>query len=78
MAIHSSILVWKIPWTEVPAGAPWGPKVREVAKRPTTEHTHCPPPRPLQQTLAHWTTREAWSPLSAYLLDLVLWKFLLL
>ena len=28
MATHSSILAWRIPWTEEPAGySPWGPRV---------------------------------------------------
>ena len=27
MAIHSSTIAWKIPWTEEPVGySPWGPK----------------------------------------------------
>ena len=26
MATYSSILAWKIPWTEEPGGAPWGHK----------------------------------------------------
>ena len=43
MATHSSIFVWKIPWTEVPTGAPWGPKVHGVAKSPTTEHPSLTP-----------------------------------
>ena len=25
MPTHSSILVWRIPWTEEPGGLPWGP-----------------------------------------------------
>ena len=25
MATHSSILAWRIPWTEEPGGLPWGP-----------------------------------------------------
>ena len=36
MAIHSSILAWRIPWAEEPGGAPWGtpwiPTVHGVAK----------------------------------------------
>jgi len=36
MAIHSSILAWKIPWTEEPAGySSWGCKEFD-----TTEHAH--------------------------------------
>ena len=35
MATHSSILAWKIPWTEEPGGlSPWGRKESD-----TTEHT---------------------------------------
>ena len=31
MAIHSSILAWKIPWTEEPGGlSPWGRKESDV------------------------------------------------
>ena len=26
MATHSSILAWRIPWTEEPGYSPWGPK----------------------------------------------------
>ena len=36
MATHTSILAWKISWTENPPGySPWGPKELD-----TTEHTH--------------------------------------
>ena len=36
MATHSSILAWRIPWTDEPAGySPWGPKESDM-----TEHTH--------------------------------------
>jgi len=36
MAIHSSTLAWKIPWTEEPAGySPWGRKESD-----TTEPLH--------------------------------------
>ena len=39
MATHSSILAWKMPWTDKPGG-PWGCKELD-----TTEHvyTHTPP-----------------------------------
>ena len=34
MATHSSILVWKIPWVEEPAGySPWGCKELGTAER---------------------------------------------
>ena len=36
MATHSSILAWKIPWSEGPDGySPWGSKESEM-----TAHTH--------------------------------------
>ena len=38
MATHSSILAWKIPWTEEPAGySPWGHKESDTAE--ATLHT---------------------------------------
>ena len=34
MALHSSILAWKIPWTESLAGyGPWGRKESDTTKR---------------------------------------------
>ena len=34
MATHSSILAWKIPWTEEPVGdSPWGRKESDTTKR---------------------------------------------
>ena len=36
MATHSSILAWKIPWTEEPEGL----QVHGVTKSDTTEHAH--------------------------------------
>ena len=38
MATHSSILVWKIPWTEKPGGlySPWGPEELDTIKRQST------------------------------------------
>ena len=33
MATHSSILAWKIPWTEEPVGySPWGRKELDMTK----------------------------------------------
>ena len=32
MATHSSILAWKISWTEEPGGSPWGCKVLDTTK----------------------------------------------
>ena len=39
MAIHSSILVWKIPWTEKPGG-PQSMGLQRVGHDWVTEHTH--------------------------------------
>ena len=40
MATHSSILAWKIPWTEEPGGLhPWGRKESDTTERART-HTH--------------------------------------
>ena len=34
MATHSSILVWRIPWTEEPGGAPlWGGKESDTTQQ---------------------------------------------
>ena len=34
MATHSSILAWKIPWTEEPVGySPWGHKELDMTER---------------------------------------------
>ena len=40
MAIHSSILAWKIPWTEEPGGpqSPWGHKELDMTEQGCT-HT---------------------------------------
>ena len=35
MAIHSSILVWRIPWTEEPGYSPWGHKESDMTEQPT-------------------------------------------
>ena len=41
MAIHSSILAWRIPWTEEPADySPWGRKESDTTERLTQTHTH--------------------------------------
>ena len=42
MAIHSSILVWEIPWTEEPGYSPWGHK--PVAQDLVTKPPPPPPP----------------------------------
>ena len=36
VATHSSILAWRIPWTEEPGRLPWGPK-----ESGTTEMKEC-------------------------------------
>ena len=41
MATHSSILAWKIPWTEEPGGySPWGRKESDTTER-LHFHFHC-------------------------------------
>ena len=42
MATHSSILAWKIPWTEEPGSySPWGHKESGMTKHACTHaHTH--------------------------------------
>ena len=32
MAIHSSILAWRIPWTEEPGYSPWGHKESDTTE----------------------------------------------
>ena len=38
MTIHSSILAWRIPWTEEPGGLPCGGKDSDMTK--VIEHAH--------------------------------------
>ena len=33
MAAHSSILAWRIPWTEEPGYSPWGHKELDMTER---------------------------------------------
>ena len=42
MATHSSILAWKIPWTEEPSRlhSPWGHKESDTTEQLTHKHTH--------------------------------------
>ena len=54
MATHSSILVWKIPWTEEPSGlhSPWGRKRvgHNLGTKPTNQYLlsiHYSPTTPL-------------------------------
>ena len=40
LAIHSSILAWRIPWMEEPSGLhPWGLKESDMTERLTYTHT---------------------------------------
>ena len=39
MAIHSSILAWKIPWTEEPGSSPWGHKESDMTERLSLTHS---------------------------------------
>ena len=46
MATHSSILAWKIPWTEELAGySPYGRKESDMTKHAHTHATVCQAPR---------------------------------
>ena len=39
-ATHSSILAWRVPWTEEPGGySPWGRKEMDTTERLTHTHT---------------------------------------
>ena len=40
MATHSSILAWRILWTNSLAGCPWGHKESDMTKRLTRACTH--------------------------------------
>ena len=39
MATHSSILAWRIPWTEEPGGSPWDYKESDTTERLSTQPT---------------------------------------
>ena len=41
MATHSSILAWKIPWTEEPGGLVYGVAKSHTQLRDEAQHTHC-------------------------------------
>ena len=45
MATHSSVLAWRIPWTEEPGGcSPWGPRESDTTERAQAlEHQGSPP-----------------------------------
>ena len=54
MATHSSILAWRIPWTESLAGySPQGCKELDTTEQHTHTHTHTPPCRQLLWTETH-------------------------
>ena len=40
MTTHSSILAWRIPWTEDPGEGPWGCKESDTTESLTHTHTH--------------------------------------
>ena len=40
MATHSSILAWRIPWTEEPGYSPWGPKKYDTTEATWHMHMH--------------------------------------
>ena len=40
MAIHSSILAWRSPWTEEPEDSPWGHKELDTIERLTLSLSH--------------------------------------
>ena len=42
MATHSSILAWRIPWTEEPGYSPWDHKESDMTERPSrAQHSTC-------------------------------------
>ena len=46
MATHSSILAWKIPWTEEPGRySPWGQKESDMIEQLSTQYVLCASPR---------------------------------
>ena len=40
MATHSSVLAWRIPWTEEPGYCPWGQKESDMAEQLTLPFSH--------------------------------------
>ena len=40
MATHSSVLAWRIPWTEEPGYYPWGHKESDMAEQLTLPFSH--------------------------------------
>ena len=50
MATHSSILAWRIPWTEESGGlySPWGHKDSDTTEQLTHTHTHTHTHNPYQ------------------------------
>ena len=49
MATHSSILAWRIPWTEEPGKVHWIAKESDMTKQPT--HSDMPPCLPSHHAL---------------------------
>ena len=53
MATHSSILAWRIPWTEESGGySPWGLKESDTTE--ATGHAHRHPPRRAMEGGVNW------------------------
>ena len=58
MATHSSILAWRIPWTEE-SGSPWGCKELDMTERACT-HTHTHTQLSLSRTLLRLLYYDSW------------------
>ena len=55
MATHSSILSWRIPWTEEPGGySPWGCKDSDMTEQLTHTHTHTHTYQTMASQVAQW------------------------
>ena len=60
MAIHSSTIAWKIPWTEEPDRLrPWGRKESDTTER-LHFHFHFNPGEHWRRYLLHWVTDVDW------------------
>ena len=54
MAIHSSILAWRIPWTEEPGGhSPWGHKESDTTEQVSTP-AQCPSHTVMLRSVFTW------------------------
>ena len=88
MAPHSSILAWRIPWTEEPGGySPWGRKEMDTTERLTHTHTHTHThhswhgvpalspraPATPPDIHIHWRKQSYWHPLPSVLSMGSLW-----